>query len=591
MPSQLIDFGAATYPSTKSQSELNPNMMNKIIDGYINELKHYVKRKGLTLFATQGTSSWDALYRVRGLSTIIVIGVTNGVFYRINAGGTVTAFTGSTATVGNPISFTEDVAHVFAAHGNRIIRLDVDTLVATTLTGGNSPTNVTQIAYLDGFLACNGAIGGGGVPGDLNFSDDFTGNYEAADSWEVFNNEALGDSCTAVASQWQELFCFGPESMEASFDDGDTPFARIDGAVVPYGIVAPWSLLNIDNTLYYIGRVDGANRLLRVEGRRPIVVSENYDKELQQFTLAELALARAFYIVDDGKPFYCIQLGGSAVDKTLAFNLRTRTWSEFARWQGVAATGTLTSTGVAPADGAQVEIGFEVYIFRTTLVQAYDVLIGVSAATALDNLKSAINHTAGEGTTYGTGTIANALVSAGTNTDTTQQVTALSTGLGGNNISTTEASSVLSWGAVTLAGGTDVYTRFIGQCSVWWPEEKKMIVGSRLANGKLYTYGGGTDDGDILRMQLESNLHDKGNSHKKGTGRIVFDSAGGSFKFQFREPPTAYDDQFIQVETGYFTVNRLGEYIARQYMIVHDSAVEDFVLNGAEEWFEVRTHG
>lgn len=121
------------------------------------------------------------------------------------------------------------------------------------------------------------------------------------------------------------------------------------------------------------------------------------------------------------------------------------------------ASGTLTSDATAPADGATVTIGSRVYTFKTTLTgAANEVLIGASAAAALDNLKSAINGTAGAGSTYGTGTVAHADVDATTNTDTTQLVVAKVNGGSGNGIATTETSSHLSWGATTLLGGTSI---------------------------------------------------------------------------------------------------------------------------------------
>lgn len=118
------------------------------------------------------------------------------------------------------------------------------------------------------------------------------------------------------------------------------------------------------------------------------------------------------------------------------------------------ATQTLTSTGVAPTDGDTVTVGGQKYTFKTALTgAAFEVLIGASAAAALDNLKSAINATAGAGTTYGTGTPANEQVTATTNTDTTQVVEAREAGLGGNRVAVSEAAVTLSWGAAVLAGG------------------------------------------------------------------------------------------------------------------------------------------
>lgn len=125
-----------------------------------------------------------------------------------------------------------------------------------------------------------------------------------------------------------------------------------------------------------------------------------------------------------------------------------------------AASGTLTSDATAPSDGDTVTIGSVVYTYRTALSAGptvpYEVLIGVSAAVALDNLKSAIEGTAGEGTTYSTGTDAHPLATATTNTATTQVVEARSIGGAGGSIVTTESSSHLSWGATTLVDGSKI---------------------------------------------------------------------------------------------------------------------------------------
>lgn len=128
---------------------------------------------------------------------------------------------------------------------------------------------------------------------------------------------------------------------------------------------------------------------------------------------------------------------------------------------GVHAENTITSNGTAPADGATVTIGSTVYTAKTALTEPavpYEVLIGVSAATFLDNLKSAINATAGAGSTYGTGTVAHPDVVATTNGDTTQVVVARAPGVSYNAIATTENSATLSWADATLGGGAGAST-------------------------------------------------------------------------------------------------------------------------------------
>ena len=120
-------------------------------------------------------------------------------------------------------------------------------------------------------------------------------------------------------------------------------------------------------------------------------------------------------------------------------------------WAGAA---TELSGGL---DADTVTIGDITYTFVGSLSDpavAYEVATGVSAATALDNLKSAINETAGKGSTYSTGTVAHPIVVATDNDDTTQKIVARIPGATTNNTVTTETSDYLSWEDTTLGGGT-----------------------------------------------------------------------------------------------------------------------------------------
>ena len=119
-----------------------------------------------------------------------------------------------------------------------------------------------------------------------------------------------------------------------------------------------------------------------------------------------------------------------------------------------AATGVLTFSGTG-TDADTVTIAGRVYTLVNALVSADDILIGASATDTGDNLAAAINGGAGEGTLYGTGTIANADVSASAAVGVVT-VTALQIGEEGNDITTVEAGTGASWAAATLSGGLDV---------------------------------------------------------------------------------------------------------------------------------------
>lgn len=118
------------------------------------------------------------------------------------------------------------------------------------------------------------------------------------------------------------------------------------------------------------------------------------------------------------------------------------------------ASGTITLSN-NPADGGTFVLGSVTYTFKDTLTgAANEIKIGADAATTLDNIKSAVNASAGAGTAYGTGTVANPDASATTNTDTTQLFVATASGAAGNSVVFTEsATNTTVDGSGTLFGG------------------------------------------------------------------------------------------------------------------------------------------
>ncbi len=165
---------------------------------------------------------------------------------------------------------------------------------------------------------------------------------------------------------------------------------------------------------------------------------------------------------------------------------------------GVKATGVLTASDVF-SDGETITIAERTYTMVEELSGvANEVLIGASAAASLDNLKSAINASAGAGTTYGTGTSAHAKVSATTNTDTEQTVEYFEVGTVGNGIATTETCENAAWGAATLASGANssllilnTYSAATGSQVLTFPEPISF-------NSGLYVTVGGTIDYTII---------------------------------------------------------------------------------------------
>jgi len=122
--------------------------------------------------------------------------------------------------------------------------------------------------------------------------------------------------------------------------------------------------------------------------------------------------------------------------------------------------GTGNSNPGVTTSGATFAINSRVYTFVDALSEdeaaaiVDQILYGGDEATALDNMKLAINSGATEGTNYSTGTVINPDVTAGTNTDTTQIVTAKTKGVAGDLITVTEALANTAWDDTTLGTET-----------------------------------------------------------------------------------------------------------------------------------------
>ena len=113
-----------------------------------------------------------------------------------------------------------------------------------------------------------------------------------------------------------------------------------------------------------------------------------------------------------------------------------------------------------PNSGDTVDIGGTTYTFvgsAAALTSAGDVLIGADVQTTLANLAGAINLSTtggqGVGTTYGTGTKANASVSATGSTATTVSLQAITGGTAGDNIGTTTSWAGGLFAVANLTGG------------------------------------------------------------------------------------------------------------------------------------------
>ncbi|MDB4312248.1 hypothetical protein N9937_02335 [bacterium] len=304
---------------------------SKLIDGYIDEAGFINKRPGLASFVTLGSSKKvDGLYWWNEKS--LLIAVSGGAAYKITAAGAVTSLGTGLATGTRPtfaISKPAGVDTLFIANGGNVFYTTGTTLTNLESDDTDVPDAVTHIVELDSYLIVN-SVG----TGQFHFStvlDPFT--WSALDFGTA---EGSPDDINAIAVRGRELLLFGQRSIETYYNDGVTPFIRLQGGETASGISAPYSIVEIQGTLYFL---DDKRRFVRLVGRQTEIISTPFDRTVQ--TLDTVADAIASDVTVAGQSFYLITFptatrpdGSAQVGQTYVYDYRLDRWCEWAKWTG-----------------------------------------------------------------------------------------------------------------------------------------------------------------------------------------------------------------------------------------------------------------
>ena len=194
---------------------------------------------------------------------------------------------------------------------------------------------------------------------------------------------------------------------------------------------------------------------------------------------------------------------------------------------GVAATGTLTSNNTNVSANDTVTIGDKVYTFVASPTVEGDVDIGADADGSLDKLIAAINHSGTPGTDY-VCALPHPYVTAAARSGHTFAVTARVPGTTANAIATTEAAATLSWGATTLAGGTNVNDTISADVPVYI---SRTVTAADVARGYMELHTGLTNLSTKFAVRITRSgsrvLHD-GTVNVKDSSVILVQNDGSA---------------------------------------------------------------
>lgn len=281
MPRVHLQISGSPYTNVDSVA-LPDSLSAEVYDGYISDTGATEKRPALESWVDLGSNvSIDGLYWWDDKDQLLAVSagstwrITDSAGTKSDVSGTAILCRNRTVAgdVGPRVSFAAAGDYVAAANTEKVILIPV-TGSATYVSDTDCPIRVTAVGFVDGYTLAT-ELG----TGKMFFSDP-----DAPDTWQATNfitAEAKSDVTMTMGIAFGEIMLLGQRSAETWYDDGSTPFTRIDGTGVEMGTRSPYTLCFANNSWYFLN----ANRqLVQIQGRSPKVISVPFQKEFDAFT-------------------------------------------------------------------------------------------------------------------------------------------------------------------------------------------------------------------------------------------------------------------------------------------------------------------
>jgi hypothetical protein len=309
-----------TGPPYKLEDEREQDRMSaQVMDCYIDEAGHTIKRPGLDHFATLGTDQpVDGLYWWDEEETVLA--VSGGTLFSLNNNGVETTVgTGLALPGGNRVSFATASlgANVLMAGGQNIVTTDGAT--ASSVADVDAPTTVRSLTVYDQYVIAQ-------VEGSDTFAFDEVGSGGVTwRSQDVLTAESKPDRLMAILGTLDGFELFGRTSTEFWTNDGVTPFSRVRGLTFNRGCGARYSPALLGDTWMWF---DDRRVVMKATLNKLEEVSGPIRKELQELSTVEDAIGDI--MTPNGWPLYVLTF--PTANKTFVYDLTQNHWMEWGNW-------------------------------------------------------------------------------------------------------------------------------------------------------------------------------------------------------------------------------------------------------------------
>lgn len=250
----------------------------------------------------------------------------NGTF---DVRGTVST-SGVSGGVGDSASFSSNGSagnQLFITAGGEgyIYNLALDTL--THITDPDFLTPTYMGVFIDGYFVSLHAL-------TRQFQISALEDGLTWDGLDVFEISRTSDNLVSMAQSHGQLWLHGSKTTDVWADVGqaNTPFQPATGGFLEVGNAAPYSIANLDQTIFWLGcTADGAGFVYRADGYQAQRISDQ-GIETRLWLATRLDNAIGFTINMQGHPWYLLYVPD--LTTTLVYDVVYGGWHEWAWWKG-----------------------------------------------------------------------------------------------------------------------------------------------------------------------------------------------------------------------------------------------------------------
>lgn len=282
------------------------------------EVASLVSTPGLTLLLTLPTSPIRGVYQA---STGTVYAVAGSVLYSISSVWAYTVLGSLNTSTGN-VNMVDNGFQVIVVDGTYGYSFQISGSSFGQITDPNF-LGSTHVTFQDGYFIFNKPNSQVVYVSPLNAITPFN-------SLAFSTINGAPDNMVGLISAQQSLYLFGSQHTEVYYDSGDTPmpFTRIQGAMVGVGCIAPYSIIQLQGQVYWVGcDANGQGIVYRMEGYQPQRVSTPaIERIIRSIGTTNAAGIRAWSYQQGGHLFYCLNL--PTTGSTWVFDAQSNLWHE-----------------------------------------------------------------------------------------------------------------------------------------------------------------------------------------------------------------------------------------------------------------------